>query len=70
MEYNIMYQITSIFVTQVEAESEEEATSQFWGTDIRDDISNNLQDGGLDTSEIEIRAIESNDKTVTYWGGE
>ena len=53
-EYDINYKIVSAFTTQVEADSEAEAREKFRELNMRDEVSDNILDGGLNHSEIEI----------------
>ena len=57
MEYEINYKIISGFTAQVEADSEEEARAKFRECNIKYEVSDNILDGGLDHSEIEIENI-------------
>lgn len=57
MEYEINYKIISAFSAQVEADSEDEAKTKFRKMDMRIEVSDNILDGGLDHSEIEIENI-------------
>ena len=57
MEYEINYKIISGFSAQVEADSEDEAKAKFREMDMRIEVSDNILDGGLDHSEIEIENI-------------
>lgn len=57
MEYEINYKIISAFSAQVEADSEDEAKAKFRKMDMRIEVSDNILDGGLDHSEIEIENI-------------
>ena len=57
MEYEINYKIISGFTAQVEADSEEEARAKFRKMNMRDEVSDNILDGGLDHDEIEIENI-------------
>ena len=57
MEYEINYKIISAFTTHVEADSEEEAKTKFREINMRDEVSDNILDGGLDHDEIEIENI-------------
>ena len=56
-EYEINYKIISGFSAQVEADSEDEAKAKFREMDMRIEVSDNILDGGLDHSEIEIENI-------------
>ena len=57
MEYEINYKIISAFTTHVEADSEEEAKTKFREIDMRDEVADNILDGGLHHDEIEIENI-------------
>ena len=57
MEYEVNYKIISAFTTHVEAESEEEARAKFRQMNMRDEVSENILDGGLHHDEIEIENI-------------
>ena len=57
MEYEVNYKIISGFSAQVEADSEEEARTKFREMNMRYEVSENILDGGLDHSEIEIESI-------------
>jgi len=59
MEYEINYKIVSAFSAQVEANSEEEARAKFLKIDMKYEVSENILDGGLDHSEIEIENIDT-----------
>lgn len=57
MEYEINYKIISGFTAQVEADSEGQARDKFRKMNMRYAVSDNILDGGLDHSEIEIESI-------------
>ena len=57
MEYEVNYKIISGFSAQIEADSEEEARTKFREMDIKHEVAENILDGGLDHSEIEIESI-------------
>ena len=57
MEYEINYKIISSFTTHVEADNILEAKTKFREINMRDEVSDNILDGGLDHDEIEIENI-------------
>ena len=57
MEYEVNYKIISGFSAQVEADSEDEAKAKFRELNIKHEVAENILDGGLDHSEIEIENI-------------
>ena len=57
MEYEINYKIISSFTTNVEADNILEAKTKFREINMRDEVSDNILDGGLDHDEIEIENI-------------
>lgn len=54
MEFQIEYRIVSGFFTTVEAETKKEAEEKFRELDMKDEVSDNIIDGGLHQHEIEI----------------
>lgn len=57
MEYEVNYKIISGFSTQVEANSEDEARAKFKEIEMKEEVSENLLDGGLDHDEIRVTHI-------------
>ena len=53
-EFEINYNVVSAFTTYIEADSETEAREKFRELNMRDEVSDNILDGGLDHSEINI----------------
>ena len=57
MEYEVNYKIISAFSAQIEADSEEQARAKFREINLRHEVAENILDGGLDHSEVEIENI-------------
>ena len=57
MEYEVNYKIISAFSAQIEADSEEQARAKFREINLRHEVAENILDGGLDHSELEIENI-------------
>ena len=57
MKYQIEYKITSVFITQVDADSEKEAVEKFRTMDMRSEVEDNIHDGGIHHDEISIENI-------------
>ena len=57
MEYEVNYKIISAFSAEIEADSEEQARAKFREINLRHEVAENILDGGLDHSEVEIENI-------------
>ena len=57
MKYEVNYKIISAFSAQIEADSEEQARAKFREINLRHEVAENILDGGLDHSEVEIENI-------------
>ena len=56
-KYEVNYKIISGFSAQIEADSEEDARAKFRELDIKHEVAENILDGGLDHSEVEIENV-------------
>ena len=57
MKYEVNYKIISAFSAEIEADSEEQARAKFREINLRHEVAENILDGGLDHSEVEIENI-------------